>query len=201
MIGDHIRALRNGRWNHAIDCGDETVILLADDLAQAPARVRRSYRPEFVAGTAAVEVVTHRERTFPPEEVVARAYSRITDPALASMFRDSEAFAEWCVTGRLPVGTPVAAVPAPSPAAPAPVPARAGTAARSGTPAARKAPPRKTAPPRRKAKPGKATPPRRKAKPGRRARPARKAAGARSAKGPSRKKAPGRGGRPAKRRR
>jgi hypothetical protein len=113
MVGEHIRALRGGRWEHAIDCGDETVIHLADGEA-APARVRRSYRPEFVTGAAAVEVVRHRERTFPADEVVARAYSRIADAGLAAMFRDSEAFAEWCMTGRLPPATPNVAMASPA---------------------------------------------------------------------------------------
>jgi hypothetical protein len=100
MVGQHIRALKGGRWIHAIDCGDETVLHLADEAA--PQRVRRAYRPEFLAGSTAVEVITHRERTFPAKEIVQRAYSRASDPALAAMFRDSEAFAEWCATGRLP---------------------------------------------------------------------------------------------------
>jgi hypothetical protein len=99
MVGQHIRALKGGKWIHAIDCGDETVLHLVDEAA--PQRVRRAYRPEFVAGSAAVEVVTHRERTFPAKEIVRRAYSRASDPALAAMFGDSEAFAEWCATGRL----------------------------------------------------------------------------------------------------
>ncbi len=117
MVGEHIRARRDGRWIHAIDCGDETVIQLADD-APGPASVRRSYRPTFVAGAEAVEVVRHRERTFPPVEVVARAYSRIADPALAAMFRDSEAFAAWCATGRLPPGPQNVAVAPPGASAP-----------------------------------------------------------------------------------
>jgi hypothetical protein len=116
MIGDHIRTLKAGRWTHAIDCGDETVILLAEEAAQLP-RVRRSYRPEFVSGADTVEIVRHRERTFPAEEVVARAYSRVSDPSLASMFRDSEAFAEWCTTGRLPSAPPSVAVAVPGVAA------------------------------------------------------------------------------------
>lgn len=126
MIGEHIRTRRDGRWSHAIDCGDETVIHLADE---GTPRVRRSYRPAFLAGADAVEIVTHRERTFPPGEVVARAYSRFADPALAAMFRDSEAFAAWCATGRLPPGTPNLALPAllAPPAAPAPARARAST--------------------------------------------------------------------------
>lgn len=98
MVGEHIRALKGGRWIHAIDCGDETVLHLAED--QTPRRVRRAYRPEFVSGAETVERVTHRERTFPPKEVVRRAYSRAADATLAAMFRDSEAFAAWCTTGR-----------------------------------------------------------------------------------------------------
>lgn len=104
MVGEHIRVRKGGRWHHAIDCGDETVLHLADEPGESPVRVRRSYRPEFVAGAETVEVVTHRERTFPPNEVIARAFSRIADPVLASMFRDSEAFAKWCATGRIPSG-------------------------------------------------------------------------------------------------
>jgi hypothetical protein len=98
MVGQHIRILRGGRWIHAVDCGDETVLHLAEEAP--PPRVRRAYRPEFVAGAVAVEVVTHRERTFAAKEIVKRAYSRASDPALASMFPDSEAFVEWCTTGR-----------------------------------------------------------------------------------------------------
>lgn len=114
MVGEHIRVRKGGRWHHAIDCGDETVLHLADDPGEGPVRVRRSYRPEFVLGAESVEVVTHRERTFPPNEVIARAFSRIADPVLASMFRDSEAFAKWCSTGRMP--TTPEAVSSPTPA-------------------------------------------------------------------------------------
>jgi hypothetical protein len=86
LIGEHIRALKGGTWIHAIDCGDETVLHLVEE--PAPPRVRRAYRPEFLAGAAEVEAVTHRERTFAPAEVVRRAYSRASDPALAAMFGD-----------------------------------------------------------------------------------------------------------------
>jgi hypothetical protein len=148
MLGDHIRTLKAGRWTHAIDCGDETVLLLADTAAP-PAHVRRSYRPEFVSGADAVEVVRHRERTFPADEVVARAYSRIADPALASMFRDSEAFAEWCTTGRLPAAQPNVAISVPGVASP-PAKAKAKAVARSK--AARAAKPARKAKPARRAK-------------------------------------------------
>ena len=31
MVGEHIRILKEGRWIHAVDCGDETVLLLAEE--------------------------------------------------------------------------------------------------------------------------------------------------------------------------
>jgi hypothetical protein len=128
MIGDHIRVLKDGRWSHAVDCGDETVIHLVESPPLAGPRIRRVYRPEFVAGAAAVEVVTHRERTFPARQVVSRAYSRIADPAPASTFRDSEQFACWCKVGRTPEPTPR---PAPASAAPAAREAKAERPARA----------------------------------------------------------------------
>ena len=187
MVGEHIRILKGGRWVHAIDCGDETVLHLVEEAP--PPRVRRAYRPEFVAGAAAVEIVTHRERTFPAKDIVRRAYSRASDPALASMFRDSEAFVEWCTTGRLSglrnvaLGAP--AVPPPAPAAAAP--------ASAVKPAAPKRAARAVRPP----KAAKATPrarPAARAKPGKRAKPAKpvkakaKAAARRAPPKPARRK-------------
>ncbi len=158
MVGEHIRVRKGGRWHHAIDCGDETVLHLADDPGEGPVRVRRSYRPEFVLGAESVEVVTHRERTFPPNEVIARAYSRIADPVLASMFRDSEAFAKWCSTGRMPTAPETPAAPAKA--------APRGEPAPRGKPAPR-------------AKPRAAA----RAKPSGKARPAKKPAAGRKAEG------------------
>ncbi len=164
MIGDHIRALKGGRWAHAIDCGDQTVLhVLEDPSLPSGNRIRRTYRPEFVADAETVEIVTHRERVYPPKAVVSRAYSRLTDVALASMFRDSAGFARWCKTGRLPDAEPNVAVVAPAAAKPgkesrskkaapkaltrrrpAPKKAKKNSAAKK-SPAARKAATRKTA--------------------------------------------------------
>jgi hypothetical protein len=107
MVGDHIRALRAGRWTHAIDLGDNTVLAASEPAADGAGdgeRIRRLYRPHFEEGADSVEVVTHRERTYAGKVVAARAFSRLREPALAIMFRDSEAFAAWCKTGRLPEG-------------------------------------------------------------------------------------------------
>ena len=143
MVGQHIRILKGGRWVHAVDCGDETVLHLVEEAP--PPRVRRAYRPEFLAGADAVEVVTHRERTFPPREIVKRAYSRASDPALALMFRGSEEFVEWCTTGRLAAarnvaleGPGIAASPAKAPAKPDGKPARKAKALATRKAAARK---------------------------------------------------------------
>jgi hypothetical protein len=145
MVGEHIRTRRDGRWTHAIDCGDATVIHLAQN-GDGAARVLRTYRPEFVAGAEAVEVVTHRERTYAAAEIVARALSRISLAPLTAMFRDSEAFAEWCATGRLPPAPPDApmAVPgsASARAAPAPRPARPAAGAKPPSGAKRRPAPR-----------------------------------------------------------
>lgn len=186
MVGEHIRTRRDGRWVHAIDCGDATVIHLAQN-GGGSSRILRTYRPEFVAGAEAVEVVTHRERTFAAKEIVARAYSRISLAALSAMFRDSEAFAEWCATGRLPPAPRNVAIArsggASARAAPKPKPGRA--AARTKATPGRRPPP----PPRPKRKSARASAIR-KAAPKRAARkaaaPARKKAAKRSAK-------PGRG--------
>jgi hypothetical protein len=184
MIGQHLRVRKDGRWIHAIDCGDETVLHLGDD---SPRRVRRAYRPEFVAGAEAVEPVLHRERTFAPKEIVRRAYSRAADPTLAAMFADSEAFAEWCATGRLPgprnvVLEPVPAAPAAAQPAPKPAPKPAKKAAAKARPAVKAKPAARAkakARPKAKAKPAaKAKATARAAKPAKRAaaKPARKPA-------------------------
>jgi hypothetical protein len=188
MLGDHIRALKGGKWVHGIDLGDQRVLHLAEDPGLPPGdRLRRVYRPEFTAGASTVQLVVHRERTYPARAVVARAWSRFMDPSVVAMFRDSESFAAWCKIGRVPEVSPAkaaVAAPAAAPAGAKAAPRRAAQASTSragpgakAIPAARKAKARPTArkakarPTARKAK---ARPAARKAAPKKRA-PARKA--------------------------
>jgi hypothetical protein len=151
MLGDHIRALKKGRWVHAVDLGDQRVLYLLDDPALPPAdRLRRVYRPDFTAGSARVETVVHRERTYTAKATVARAWSRFMDPSVLAMFRDSEQFAVWCKIGRLPeTSLPAAAAPDSKRAAAAKV--------RSSAPRAKAPPPKEARKPAkvkaRKAKP------------------------------------------------
>jgi hypothetical protein len=100
-LGNHIRAATNGGLRHGIDCGDRTVLFLGRDAAGRP-EVRRVLLTEFAAGAERVETVVHREQVFAPGAAVARAFSRLRDPAAAASFGSSEAFVTWCLTGRPP---------------------------------------------------------------------------------------------------
>jgi hypothetical protein len=143
MLGDHIRALKGGKWIHGIDLGDQRVLHLVEDPGLAPGdRLRRVYKPEFTAGASAVQLVVHRERIYPARAVVARAWSRFMDPSVVAMFRDSESFAAWCKIGRVAEASPAKEAAAPAPrkaarAAPAAAPAkpRAAPAKSAGAPA------------------------------------------------------------------
>lgn len=208
MLGDHIRALKDGRWLHGIDLGDQRVLYLAEAPGLAPGdRLRRVYRPEFTAGASKVELVVHREPAYPAKAVVARAWSRFMDPSVVSMFRDSEAFAAWCKIGRLPESTPAALPPRPpepARAAPAPAPTaapakpvaakKAAVPARKAPAPARKAPVKKAAA-RKKGAPKKPAPKKAAAKKTPARKPAAKAKRAPAKKAPARKaaakKAPG----------
>ncbi len=106
--GDHVRVLKEGRWDHAIDCGDRTVIHF---VAGARPAVCHTALADFARIGEPVEVVPHPERVHPAREVVARAWSRLGNPSFAHMFTGAEQFAVWCKSGLLP--------PAPLPAAPA----------------------------------------------------------------------------------
>ena len=118
-LGDHVRALVNGEYRHGIGCGDRTVLFLARHASGRP-EVRRALVADFAAGAGRVEAVVHREPVFPPRAAVARAFSRMRDPAAAASFGSSEEFAAWCLTGRPPEP---GFAPAAEPARPAP-PAR-----------------------------------------------------------------------------
>jgi len=182
MLGDHIRALKGGKWIHGIDLGDQRMLHLVEDPGLAPGdRLRRVYKPEFTAGSSRVELVVHRERTYPARAVVARAWSRFMDPSVVAMFRDSESFAAWCKIGRVPGAAPVnGAAAARSKAA---APKKAARAAPAAAPAKAKAAPKKAvkAPAKKAAAKAKAAPKKAAKAPAKRkaaakARPARKAA-------------------------
>ncbi len=122
-VGDHVRVLREGRWDHAIDCGDHTVIHF---VAGASPAVRHTALADFARIGERVEVVPHPERVYPAREVVARAYSRLGDASFGHMFASAEQFAVWCKSGLLPPVPAAAPGPAASAATGSRAPARSG---------------------------------------------------------------------------
>ena len=164
MTGDHVRFLRGNVWEHAIDVGDRTAIHFATGEG-----VRRAPLAQL-AGATPVEVVTHTEPVFAPRRVVDRAFSRLAETAYRGMFRDSEAFAVWCKSGRVPFAT--------MQLAPGFLPAAAGGG--RSTPSvkaatSREAPVAGKPPPTRKAAGAKTAAPAKKAAPARKGAPAKKA--------------------------
>jgi len=110
--GEHIRIVGGGRVVHAIDCGDRTALHLAEGDG-GPATVKRSLLADLTQGTATVEVVRAAHKVYPPQMVVARAFSKLGDPAAGAMFPTSEHFAAWCVSGQAPRPSPRLAAPPP----------------------------------------------------------------------------------------
>jgi len=114
--GDHIRILTGAEQVHAIDCGDRTVLYLAAGRDGSGGQVRRSLLSELARGADRVEVVRHAHAVYPAQMVVARAFSRLGDPSAGSMFRSSDHFAAWCLTGQGPLPQPGPSIPAAAPA-------------------------------------------------------------------------------------
>jgi len=164
--GEHLRISIGGRFDHAVDCGDRTVLHLAlPPNGRLPA-VKRSLLADFTYGAERVEVVRHAERTHPPKMVVSRAFSKLGDSAAWAMFPSPEHFVVWCLTGQAPIAhpepeaaaapaevapaAPVAAKPA-GKAAPARAPAKAGAKPKAKVKAAPRAAAKAAKKPARKA--------------------------------------------------
>jgi len=208
-LGEHLRILIGGRFDHAVDCGDRTVLHLAFTEERGRPAVKRSLLQDFTSGAERVEVLRAGVRTYPPKMVVSRAFSKLGDSNAWAMFPTPEHFVAWCLTGQPPVlppeagaapAAPVAAEPAPGTALArvprALPPAEEKVAPRAPRPAARKkAPPAKAAPKKAKAKarPAKRAKPAAKARPAKRAKPAAKPKPAKKAA----RKAPKKGARKA----
>lgn len=98
-FGEHVRVKRLGYWHHGIDCGDGTVIHYSGEMSEKrDAHVRRTPVSEFTQG-APIEVVRHRH-ALEPEQVVARAESRLGEKRYRLLRNNCEHFARWCATGR-----------------------------------------------------------------------------------------------------
>ena len=191
-LGEHLRILIGGRFDHAVDCGDRTVLHLAFAEERGHPAVKRSLLRDFTGGAERVEVVRHGTRTYAPKMVVSRAFSKLGDSTAWAMFPTAEHFVSWCLTGQAPVlpsepGVPFTeGAPAPEVTALAKVPAALPPAKAAPRPARKKARPAKVAAKAKAARPAKRAKPAPKAKKPARKAPARKAP---AKKAPAKKKA------------
>lgn len=97
--GDHIRVRRLLYSHHGIDCGDGTVIHYTGTLwKRREAAVVRTPLDAF-ARDKAVAILRYKHPS-PPEEVLARAESRLSEQKYDIVFNNCEHFASWCVTGQ-----------------------------------------------------------------------------------------------------
>lgn len=98
--GDHIYARRRQRYgrysHHGIDCGDGSVIHYAGQRRDGR-RVERGSWQSFAQGST-VRVRAHRHG-LSPDEVVAKAESRLGDDGYHLVWNNCEHFATWCSTG------------------------------------------------------------------------------------------------------
>ena len=94
---DHIRVLQPLYYHHGIDCGNGTVIHYSGGVGRkVNACVRRSTLDEFAEGQPVVAVP--HEQCLPPDEVIARAESRLGEASYSLAFNNCEHFALWCKT-------------------------------------------------------------------------------------------------------
>jgi len=141
-LGEHLRIQVGGRYDHAVDCGDHTVLHLAMATDSGRPGVKRSLLLDFTRGAERVEVLRHRERTYPAKVVVSRAFSKLGDSAAWAMFPSPVHFVTWCLTGQAPTAEgafPRPAFPAEGVPAEPPRPTRAAPSTRQAPAKARKA--------------------------------------------------------------
>jgi len=98
--GDHIYVGVAGDIRHGIDVGDGRVIHYGDEPvgSNAQASIRYVMLQEFAQG-GEIMVRDHAE-IYGPEEVVARAESRLSEGGDDLLGRHGEHFASWCVSER-----------------------------------------------------------------------------------------------------
>lgn len=95
-----------GFWHHGILCTDGTVIhfdgpgVRGGLSAKRNAQVIRSSLEEFSKSASGIYDVHYKHATFPPEEVIERAESRLGQNGYHLTENNCESFAQWCMTGK-----------------------------------------------------------------------------------------------------
>ena len=102
-LGDHLWVHRGGYEHHGIDDGEGCVVHYAGGKGHEgtsnSSAVQRCKMQQFSDG-AVVNIRTYqsaeKQRVFPPEVVVQRAYSRVGENKYHLVFNNCEHFATWC---------------------------------------------------------------------------------------------------------
>jgi hypothetical protein len=109
--GDHIVVRRRGYTHHGVDIGSGMVVHFnGEPGSKAGATIRHAKLMEFT-GPGRIETRTYAV-SLPPDEVVARAESKLGQSGYNLFNNNCEHFARWCVTGRAESGQVVTAAAA-----------------------------------------------------------------------------------------
>ena len=99
-VGDHLVSKRRLYTHHGIYIGDNRVVHysgLAQGLQSGPIVI--SDMKEFLSGQPC-QIRHYKEARFSPEEIKARAISRLGENLYHPLFNNCEHFAEWCISKR-----------------------------------------------------------------------------------------------------
>lgn len=101
--GDHIYVHGRGYTHDGIDCGDGTVIHYTGRPWQRnrSSAIERWPIGEFSRGREVLTRSYEGEFRYPPDEVVARAESRLGEDRYDLVRNNCEHFARWCVAGEM----------------------------------------------------------------------------------------------------
>lgn len=97
--GQHIRVKRVGYYHHGIDIGKRRVIhFTGEPGSKSDASILETGIADILDG-GELEIVEYAE-SFPINEIVERAKSRLGETKYNLAFNNCEHFARWCVTGQ-----------------------------------------------------------------------------------------------------
>lgn len=99
--GDHLVVSKGLYTHHGIYVGSNQVIHyagLSSCMEQGASKVQISDLDVFSGGLT-TRIRLHDRATYPADEIVSRAYSRLSEDKYHAIFNNCEHFAHWCVEG------------------------------------------------------------------------------------------------------
>lgn len=100
-LGDHLAVQRLGYRHHGLYIGDGQVIHYQGPFASddRTGQIVLCSLDDFHRGQP-LQVVSHSNRPFSPEECIARAFSRLGEQDYHLLFNNCEHFVLWCIEDR-----------------------------------------------------------------------------------------------------